>query len=200
MEPLVPLDAALLVIDVQKGMDDPGRGRRNNPRAEANIARLIGWWRDNRRPVIHVRHATPEPGASFSPDMPGFEFKPEGTPMDDEPVFTKKVHSAFIGTRLEAHLRENGLCNLVIVGLTTDHCVSTSTRMAGNLGFNAYLVGDATATFDRKGPDGRLYAAEDIHAIHLASLDGEFCRVVTTDSLVPDTPRQGADADRSPVS
>ena len=125
-----------------------------------------------------------EPGSLLRPGAPGCQFKPEAAPAEGEPVFKKTVNSAFIGTGLEAHLRDNGIEDVVIVGLTTDHCVSTTVRMAGNLGFKTFLVSDATATFNRKGPDGKEFTAEDIHAIHIASLDGEFCSVVTTDSLM----------------
>jgi nicotinamidase-related amidase len=94
------------------------------------------------------------------------------------------VNSAFIGTDLESYLREHGIDALTIVGLTTDHCVSTTARMAGNLGFEAYVVDDATATFDRSGPDGRMYGADEIHAISLASLHGEFATVLRTDQVL----------------
>ncbi|MDR5904169.1 cysteine hydrolase family protein [Franzmannia qiaohouensis] len=171
---------ALLVIDVQQGLDDAAYGARNNPEAEANIAALLGAWRNAERPVMHVRHCSLEAGSPLRAEAPGNAYKPEAQPRDGEPEFCKSVNSAFIGTTLEAYLRERGLDELVIVGLTTDHCVSTSTRMAGNLGFSVTLVGDATATFERTGPDGTHYSAEQMHDVNLASLHGEFCTVRTT--------------------
>lgn len=180
----LPFNTALLIIDVQQGMDDPKWGRRNNPDAETHIASLLASWRSKTRPVIHIQHCSVEPDSPLRPELPGCQFKPEVMPMESEPVFKKTVNSAFIGTGLESYLRDNGLEHIVIVGLTTDHCVSSTTRMAGNLGFKASLVSDAMATFDRKGPDGKEHKAEDIHAIHLASLHGEFCDVITTDSII----------------
>ncbi len=127
---------ALLLIDVQLGFDNPVWGTRNNPTAEANIARLLATWRRQNLPVIHVRHASTEPNSPLRPDAPGFGFKPEAEPLPTEKQFQKTVNSAFIGTNLEAYLRTEGISALGIVGPTTDHCVSTSSRMAGNLGFD----------------------------------------------------------------
>lgn len=183
MKPL-PQDAVLLVVDVQKAFDNPAWGRRNNPAAEANIERLLASWRGAGRRVIHVHHRNPRAGSHFNPGTPGVVPKPEGLPLPGEPVLYKEVNSAFIGTDLEERLRSSGTPALVIVGLTTDHCISTTTRMAGNLGFTAYLVEDATATFDRTGPNGKHYSAELMHETALASLNDEFAEVVSTADVI----------------
>ena len=171
---------ALILIDVQKGFDDQMWGIRNNHEAEQNIAGILGRWRELQQPVIHIQHQSTELNSPLHPDKPGCEFKPEASPAHGELIFRKQVNSAFIGTGLEQYLRTQNIGRLVIVGLTTDHCVSTTARMAGNLGFLTTLVSDATATFNRKGLDGTDIPAEDIHRIHLSSLNGEFCRILST--------------------
>lgn len=127
------MSTALLLIDVQQGLDEPRWGARNNPDAEQRIADLLAAWRDASWPVIHVQHLSTEPDSPLRPDRPGNAFKPEALPIEGEPVFQKNVNSAFIGTNLETHLRDRGIDSLVIAGITTDHCVSSTTRMAGNL-------------------------------------------------------------------
>lgn len=179
--------AALLIIDVQQGFDDPSWGRRNNPQAEAQIARLLATWRERRWPVFHVQHHSLDPASPLYPANAGHALKALVAPLAGEVLLTKHVNSAFIGTPLEAMLREQQITRLVVTGLTTNHCVETTTRMAGNLGFCTYLVSDATATFDRIGPDGRLYRAEEIHAVSLASIHGEFAQVISTDSILQDS-------------
>lgn len=176
--------AALLLIDVQQGLADPSLGKRNNPGAEANMARLLDAWRARRRPVIHVRHCSVEPDSKLRPELPGNAFKQEVRPQAGEKEITKTVNSAFIGTGLEQYLRESGITSLVIVGLTTDHCVSATTRMASDLGFDVSLVADACAAFERHGYDGEHYSGEQIHRVNLVSLDREFCTVCTTDELL----------------
>jgi nicotinamidase-related amidase len=181
----LPPNAALVVIDVQQGFLDPRWGQRNNPEAESRVAALLAAWRaagpgDARRPLFHVRHASRSPDGAFRRDAPGFLFKPEAAPLDGETIITKEVNSAFIGTDLERRLREGGIDTLVLCGLTTDHCVSTTARMAGNLGFTVVVVDDACATHERTGPDGSHFTAAQMHASALASLHGEFARVAAT--------------------
>lgn len=177
-------ETALLVVDVQRGFDEPLWGARNNPLAEENIGQLLAAWRSTGRPVLHVQHLSRSPVSPLAPGQPGSEIKPVARPLAGEPVFSKHVNSAFIGTDLESHLREHAIEGLVVVGLTTDHCVSTTVRMAGNLGFDTWVVSDATATFDRVGPSGETYAAEQIHAVALASLHGEFATVLSAEQLL----------------
>jgi nicotinamidase-related amidase len=176
-----PSPTALIVVDVQRAFDEweAAGKRRNNPEAVARIVELLAAYRESGMPVFHIRHQSMRPGSSFAPGRTGEEVKDEAREMPGEPVIVKRVNSAFIGTDLEARLRAAGIKILVICGATTNHCVETTTRMAGNLGFDTRLVRDATWTFDRVGPDGDPHSAEDIHAMTLANLHGEFARIVS---------------------
>jgi nicotinamidase-related amidase len=180
----LPKSAALIVVDVQEALADPGTGERNNPQAESNIARLLAEWRSSGRPVRHVVHDSVEPNSLLRPGLPGNAIQAAATPGPFEPVYRKNVNSAFIGTSLENDLRQDGIDTLVVVGLTTNHCVSTTVRMAGNLGFTTYVVSDATAAFARAALDGSRRPAEAVHAGALSDLHGEFATVVNTDEVL----------------
>lgn len=182
---ILPENAALILIDVQDGLDDPYWGMRNNPDAEQQMARLLAAWREQRRPVYFIHHQSKNPKSPLRPDQPGNAIKQIVAPRANEPVIAKTENSAFIGTDLEARLRAAGQETLVMIGLTTDHCVSTTTRMAKNLGFTPVVVSDATATFDRVSPlTGRHYSADEIHEAELTSLNGEFAEVVGTEAVL----------------
>jgi nicotinamidase-related amidase len=173
---------ALILVDIQKGFDDIEYwgGQRNNPDAEENASELLRLWRAHNLPIFHIKHCSSNVESLLNEANAGNDFKDLVKPMANEPIIKKKVNSAFIGTDLKEQLDNLKITKLVIVGLTTDHCISTTTRMAGNLGFDTFLVSDATATFNKKGLDGQVYSAELIHATALASLNDEFARIVTT--------------------
>lgn len=185
MTELAP-NAALILVDVQQGFSETAYfgGNRNNPHAEVHIKQILEAWRASQRPIYHIKHNSTEPNSPLRPNQIGNEFMPEVTPQNHEPVIGKTVNSAFIGTDLEKRLRDNDIEQVVIVGLTTNHCVSTTTRMAGNLGFDTYLVADATATFDRTGIDGTVFPAQIIHDTAIANLHQEFATILQTDALL----------------
>jgi nicotinamidase-related amidase len=186
---MIALDArtALLPIDVQQAFDDPRWGRRNNPAMEANGLRLLAAWRARGWPVIHVRHDSVTPGSTLHPSASGNAFKPGYGPVGGEPVVAKSVNAAFIGTDLELRLRRLDVRAVVVFGITTDMCVSTTARVASNLGFATIVAGDATATFDLRDTRGIVIPAEDVARTHLATLHAEFAEVVDTDELLART-------------
>ena len=175
---------ALLLIDVQEGFKDPYWGKRNNPNAEKNIKALLNKFREIGHPVIHVQHLSTNPSSPLRPGQSGANPMAETSPLGNERIFQKQVNSAFIGTDIENYLRHEGIQSLIMLGFTSDHCVSTSARMAANLGFDVTIVSDATVTFGRVGSNGDMLPAELVHEVSLASLRGEFATVIATEDLV----------------
>lgn len=180
-----PADGAvLLLIDLQAAIDDASWGERNNPQADANVGRLLAYWRSKGWPVWHVRHDSTSATSLYRPGQPGHDFRPLTAPVASEPIFAKQTNSAFIGTTLESELRGGGHDRLVIAGVITNNSVEATVRMAGNLGFATWLVADGCFTFGRTDWNGAWRSADDVHALSLANLDGEYCTVVTTDALL----------------
>ena len=180
----LPPDAALIVIDLQKAIDHPSWGERNNPDAEKHVAALLKAWRSTNRPIYHIRHDSTEAASHYRPGQPGNDFKPEAQPAAGETVIVKRTNSAFIGTDLESRLRQANHTLLVVVGVITNNSVEATVRMAGNLGFETFLVEDATFTFNHKDWHGRWRTADEVHAMSLANLDGEYCSVVRTNEIL----------------
>ena len=179
----------LLLIDIQTGFEDSFWGERNNPFAEDRAADLIAHWREHGLPVVHVKHVSKTPGSPLSGS--GTHFKPQVVPIAGETIFEKSVNSAFIGTNLHEHLKSLGTNELTICGLTTPHCVSTTTRMAANLGFKVRLAADACAAFtsnaDVSFDDGPALTAAEVHRTALAHLHGEFAYVCQSSDIIEKT-------------
>lgn len=173
----------LLLIDIQTGFDDSFWGKRNNPKAEDVAAIILDFWRQREAPVIHVQHLSTDPRSPLHPSSQGCNFKPEVLPRSNEVIVQKRTNSAFIGTDLENMLVRSGAKELAIVGLTTPHCVSTTTRMAANLGFGAFIFEDATAAFGLTDHNGKEYSAQVVHDLSLATLHGEFATVLNLSSI-----------------
>lgn len=182
----LPLNAALVLIDVQNVWDDPRWGRRNNPHAEANIATLLHTWRETGRPIFYFQHVEQAPETLFKAGTTAVEIRESVRPREGEPVLQKRMHSGFMGTDFEERLHRAGITTLVITGFMTNGCVETTARMAGDLDFQTYVVSDGTATFGRPGPDGVLHPAEEVHMMSLTNLHRTFATIVTTTEVLHD--------------
>jgi nicotinamidase-related amidase len=179
--------AALLIIDIQWAIDASYHalhGPRNNPDAEHRIARLLALWRQEGRTIIHVRHDSSSADSAFRPGQVGNNFKDVVAPRAGETIVAKKTPSAFIGTTLESQLRDLPIKALVVTGVSTNNSIEATVRMAGSLGFETYLVADACFTFAKPDYRGVLRSADDVHAMSLANLQGEYCTVVTSESVL----------------
>lgn len=183
---------ALIVVDVQRGFDDAGHwGKRDNPDCEANIASLLAHWTERSWPIVFVRHDSTNPASALAVGTSGNEFKDV---ISGEPdlLVSKTVNSSFHGTPdLHAWLQSKGIEEVVICGITTNHCCETTARVAGNLGYDTYFVIDATHTFDRPALDGSMLPAALLSAVTAANLHDEFASVVRTDMLVDGTAAWG---------
>ncbi|MGW3123376.1 cysteine hydrolase family protein [Streptomyces sp. NPDC001107] len=186
-------NAALVVVDVQKGFDEADFwGPRNNPEADDNIASLIDVWQATARPVVFVRHDSSKPRSPLRPGYEGNQFKEyverrRGKGAGGaELLITKTVNSAFYGTPdLDAWLKAEGISQIVVAGIQTNMCVETTARMGGNLGYDVLVAYDATYTFDLEGPFGWRRSADEIAQASAVSLQGGgFARVVATKEVV----------------
>jgi nicotinamidase-related amidase len=176
--------AVLLPIDMQQAFDHSPWPRRWNSRVDANGLALIAAWRAAGRPIIHVRHDSVQPGSTLAAGTPGNDFRPGFGPVDGEPLITKSVNSAFIGTDLDERLKQLGAAHVIAFGISTDMCVSTTIRMGANLGWDMVLVPDACDCFDLPAGDGTAWiAAPEVQRVHVATLAFEFCRVLSTGEL-----------------
>ena len=176
----------LLLVDIQKAfLDDDYPGyKRNNPDAELICGKILLKWREKNFPIIHVRHSSTNLYSKLHESNPGFEFNDHVMPLDDEIVLTKNVNSAFIGTGLKSILDKSKTETIIIVGMTTNHCISTTTRMSGNLGYDTYLVSDSTACYNTKAVNGEIIDCEVIYETSLASINEEFATVINSKELL----------------
>ena len=179
-----PARTVLLPIDVQRGFDDPSWPPRWNAEMEANGRALLAHWRALGAPIIHVRHDSVQPGSSLAPGHWGNDFRHGFEPRAGEPVVSKSVNSAFIGTDLDLRLKRLGADRIVAFGISTDMCVSTTVRTGANMGWKMLLVPDACDCFDLPDGKGGTISAKFLQEAHVATLAAEFCEIVSTAELV----------------
>ena len=195
------IDAALLLIDVQVGVDDLTHwggvnGRRNNPEAETTMLNLLSKWRQQGLPVAFTRHDSVEDRSPLKLNLPSGDLKPGFSIASGDISIIKNVNSGFVGTSLHEEFRDRGITRLVIVGFFTNMCVETTVRMAGNMGYDTYLVPEGCATTNRIGPDGVDRDPELVHDMTVANLHGEFCTTLSPADAVDLIATDRADLDR----
>ena len=174
----------LLPVDMQQAFDGPSWPRRWNGAVDRNGQAILAAWRSRGLPIIHVKHDSVEPGSTLAPGQPGNSFRPGFKPHDGEPIVSKSVNSAFIGTDLDPRLKRLGVRKIVVFGITTDMCVSTTVRTGANLGYEMILVEDACDCFDLPDGQGGTIPARTSHQVHVATLGFEFAKVLTTEGLL----------------
>ena len=169
---------ALVLIDLQKAIDDPSWGSRNNPDAEARAGRMLSLWRQLGWPFFHIRHDSREPDSKYRPGHPLHEFKPETAPLPGETVLGKTTCNAFASTDLAERLRAAGASRVFVCGVITNNSVESTVRAGGDLGFSMYVVEDACFTFGK----GR-WTALDVHEMSLMNLEGEYATITTSERV-----------------
>ena len=177
-------NAVLLPVDMQQAFDASPWPRRWNGAVDENGRAVLAAWRSQGLPVIHVRHDSVAAGSNLAPGQPGNAFRSGFEPRDGEPLVSKSVNAAFIGTDLDLRLRRLGIRTVVVFGISTDMCVSTTIRVGANLGYEMILVEDACDCFDLPDGAGGTIPARTSHEIHVGTLRFEFANVVKTREIV----------------
>ena len=106
----------------------------------------------------------------FDRTSPRGAFVAELAPLPGEAVVEKTAPSAFTHTDLAEVLDAGGRRPLVVMGAMTHMCVSSTLRVAAELGYISCVVADGCATRDLPGPDGEVVPADQVHAANVAAL------------------------------
>ena len=174
----------LVLIDLQNAIDHPDWGERNNPDAEIRIGELLAHWRHADWPIIHIRHDSVNENSHYRPGQAGHDFKSGNQPLAGETVIAKTANSAFIDGVLQAHLDRLGHRTIAVAGVITNNSVDATVRHGGNLGYEIFLLADGCFTFGQTDWNGKCWTADDVHALALSNLDGEYCRVIQTADII----------------
>ena len=175
---------ALLIVDIQLDYFDGGAFPLVGPDAAAAAARsVLDGFRASGEPIVHIFHVSTEADAPFFvKGTPGIEIHPLVAPVGDEIVLEKHEPNSFIGTGLQQVLTDEGVTELVVVGMMSSMCIDSTTRAASELGFEVTVVSDACAAPDLTFGDTVIPGAT-VHASFMAALDGSFATVSTSGEL-----------------
>lgn len=195
---LVPRDTALLCIDIQntylEPKDDPAEQARWTPFLDRmheqvipRTAAMQDWARLNGIEVLHARIAClKEDGRdrSLSQKKPGFNYLllpkdrddsqivPAVGPRDGEIVVTKTTDSALTGTNLRMILSNMGIRRVIVAGIFTDQCISSTVRSLADESFDVLVVEDCCAA-----------ATDALHRHELEVINMIYCHVVSAEEV-----------------
>lgn len=145
------MKTALLIIDVQKAMDHPKWGERNNPGAEATMRKMLDWARSENWPVFHIQDCSPDPSSPYRVGQPLHDFKDEVKPTGEETIIEKTTGNAFYETELDAVLKAKQISRLVVMGVHTQHCVRATVEAAIEKGYEISVLADAVVATAMNG-------------------------------------------------
>ncbi len=103
-------------------------------------------------------------------------------------MFEKNVPDAFINSGLQRWLHVRDIRQVALVGVATENSVEASARSAGNLGFQTWVVADACFTFAKPDFHDTPRSADEVHAMALANLHGEYAVVLRAAELLQRLP------------
>jgi nicotinamidase-related amidase len=196
---LDPVKTALLVVDIQNTYLQPKQDARETARWQPfyermkdvvipNTARLIEYCRANGTEVIFARIACLKPDGrdrSLSQKKPGFnylllpkdrqdsQFVPQLEPNEDEITVLKTTDSALTGTNLRLILHNMGIENVVVAGIFTDQCISSTVRSLADESFNVVVVENCCAA-----------ATMELHHHELETINMIYCHVAGLDEVL----------------
>ena len=171
---------ALLIVDLQNDYFPGGRWELSNTEAAAaQAAAMLDHFREQKLPVIHVRHEFPTQDAPFfAPDSEGAEIHPSEKNIQGEPVIVKHQINSFKETGLKEVLDESNVGDLVICGAMSHMCIDAVARAAHDLGYNCTVIHDACATLD-VAFESVSVPAKQVHAAVMAALDFAYANVIS---------------------
>lgn len=169
-------ESVLVIIDAQREYRDGALPLAGIDAALDEAAQLLARARKAGTPVVHVKHRGS--GALFNPATPFFDIVGSLQPAPGEAVIEKRLPNAFAGTELRQVLGRTGRKHLILIGFMTHMCVSSTARVALDLGYATTVVGAATATRDLPDGEGGTISAATVQRASLAALADRFAVVV----------------------
>ena len=162
--------AALMVIDVQRGMFASSEQPYESQAVLSRIADMVSRARESSTPLIFIQH---DGGAGHLLEKPYENWKvhPGTGYRDGDPVIEKRHCDAFQDTGLQERLAGLDVSTLVLVGMMTEFCVDTTCRRAFSLGYDVVLASDAHTTFSKP-----IMSADKIVQHHNEILGGGFAK------------------------